>query len=256
MKKNIKRKGPSRPGYLHNVFLPVVPLRDLMICNFSVILGRLNAALKARGKDTYVKSIASWRDIKLSAVDIIHATWRDGDLPIGTRVEQLSYLTYGSPALKFTMHLVHKVTLKDSTASGHRKLLLGEALPISAWYTALVLEHAYINVAVVHAGLTQTERSTLGEKFNDPQSDIQVLILLADVSIVGLNLNLACSTVFIMTILRNLAQEIQLWGRIIRVGAPEQKYFCGTLTHADNLHRRSLCLSEAHSKLSRRLPCV
>lgn len=64
-----------------------------MICNFSLILARLNASLKARGKNTYVKSTANWRDIKLSAVDIIHATWRNGDVPIGTRVKQLSLLT-------------------------------------------------------------------------------------------------------------------------------------------------------------------
>lgn len=121
------------------------------------------------------------------------------------------------------MHLVHRVTLKDSTVPGQKKLLLGEALPFCAWFTALVLEHACINVAVMHAGLTQTERSNLADKFNNAQSDLQVLILLADVFIVVLNLDLACSDIFIMTILRYLSQEIQLWGRIIRVGAPRAK---------------------------------
>ena len=42
------------------------------------------------------------------------------------------------------------------------------------------------------------------------QSSLSVLILLVDVSIVGLNLHEACSIVYVMTILRNLASEVQL----------------------------------------------
>ena len=61
------------------------------------------------------------------------------------------------------------------------------------------------------------ERSELADQLNDPKDPLVVLILLADVSIVGLNLHRACSTIYVTTILRNFASEIHLWGRVVRV---------------------------------------
>ena len=75
-----------------------------------------------------------------------------------------------------------------------------------------MLQHAYINVKDM-----QAERPDLATDSNDPKNPLQVLILLADVSIVGLDLHWACSTVFLMSTLRNMASEVQLWGRLIRV---------------------------------------
>ena len=155
-------------------------------------------------------------------MDIIKATWRLGDGAIQSRVEQLQFLTYGSPTLRYALHLISKTTFQK--IKRNKKVLLGEALPVCAWFTEMVLKHAYIGVAVMHAELTQNERSKLADEFNDPNSSLVVLILLADVSIVGLNLHESCSTVFVMTILRNLASEVQLWGRGLRVSGRLRLY--------------------------------
>lgn len=153
------------------------------------------------------------------------AVWRPGDLQVKTHMEQLAFLVYGSSTLRFVLDLVQKVCLSTRSDKRHHKLLLGEALPVCAWYAEVVLQFAYVGVAAMHAGLTSSERSQLAQEFNDPKSDLIVLILLADVSIVGLNLHVSCSTVFIMSILRNLASEIQLWGRVIRVSHVPPRYF-------------------------------
>lgn len=86
----IHRRGPPRPGHNQLVFLPVVPLRDPMIANFSVILARLNHALTKAGEDTNVNSIAKWREKGRGALDIIKATWRPGDCPREPRAPRCS----------------------------------------------------------------------------------------------------------------------------------------------------------------------
>lgn len=134
------------------------------------------------------------------------------------------------------MHMVAKVSL---TKTGrHQKILLGEQLPLSAWYAEVALKHAYIKVAVMHSGLSQFERAKLADAFNDRDNDLMVLILLSDVSIVSMNLHLACSTVIVMTIFRNLALEIQFWGRAFRVRSPtvESTSQAHELTFSDYLH--------------------
>lgn len=171
--------------------------------------------MKSRGQDTSVKNISIWRESSRSALDMIQATWKLGDPPVKTHMQQLAFLAYGSPTLRYALYLAATKIFRDPNCPYHRKLLIGEALPLSAWFMEMVIQHAYIGVAVMNSGLTQSQRSDVAKKFNNPKSDLQVLILLADVSIVGLNLQEACSAVYLTSI--NLASEIQLWGRAIQV---------------------------------------
>lgn len=227
----------SRPGHGSSMLQPLVPLRDLRIANSSLLLARFNASMKDQQSTTYINAITRWRESGISALDFIHATWKPGDLPVVTRVQQLTFLAYGSPVLRFVFRLICKYCFRDP-GKGHAKLILGEALPVTAWFLEIALQHAYIKVKVMHANLTQSERSELAAEFNDSKSTLKVLILLADVSIVGLNLHRACSTVFLTSIMRNLAQEIQLWGRAIRVSNDlSEKYFWRLTQRWGNLGR-------------------
>ena len=193
------------------------PLRDLSIANFSVILARFNKILKSENGDTHVDSVARWRDNGVTANDIMKVTRRQDDAPVRTHFEQMEYLTLGSPSLRHAYRLISKHCLTPDSVKGHKKIILGTDIPVTAWFAETVFRHAYMGVAVMHSNLSQAQRAALADQFNDEKSDLQVLILLADVSIVGLNLHRACNMAFVMTIFRNLALEIQLWGRVNRV---------------------------------------
>lgn len=164
-----KRKGPARPGY-GGTLPPSVPLRKFQIANFSLILGRLNRRLTGVGQNTYIKAISTWREKRITALDVIKTTWTPHDEPVKTATDQLKYLTHGSPTMRYAFHLVRGTVSRAKDYKGHKKVLFCEALPLNAWFLALVLRHAYIGVAVMHADLSQDERSKLAELFNDPKS--------------------------------------------------------------------------------------
>lgn len=50
----------------------------------------------------------------------------------------------------------------------------------------------------MHAGTTAAERFELAKEFNEPASELQMLICMFDVSTLGLNLQKTCSNVVIM----------------------------------------------------------
>lgn len=232
------RRGDPRPKQGIIIFLPVVPLRDLAI---ATILAHLNHLVKIKGEDSYVNTISRWREQGLNGLHIIKAVWREGDIPVDTHRGQMEFLTYGSPTLRFALHLIQKHTLASTDDPRPKKILLGEALPVCAWF------------AVMHAQLSQSERSDMADRFNNPSSDLTVPVLLADVSIVGLNLHESCNTVFLMSIFRNLALEIQCWGRANRVRAlPSGKYFRrpSTENKTDYLNLRWQSLSKTYPKFS------
>lgn len=165
----------------------------------------------------------------------------------------MEFLTYVSPTLRFALHLIQKHTLASTDDPRPKKILLGEALPVCAWFAEVVLAHAFIGVEVMHAQLSQSERSDMADRFNNPSSDLTLLILLADVSMVGLNLHESCNTVFLMSIFRNLALGIQCWSRANRIRAlPSGKYFRrpSTENKKDYLDLRWQSLSKTYPKFS------
>jgi len=51
----------------------------------------------------------------------------------------------------------------------HQKILIGEQVPAIGWYLAdVIFKTALIDVAVLHSGLVQKERSALVEESNNP----------------------------------------------------------------------------------------
>jgi superfamily II DNA/RNA helicase len=60
----------------------------------------------------------------------------------------------------------------------HQKLLIVDSVPINAWYMEKVLRAALVDAKTLHSSLDQQERDLLVKHFNDPRSELKVLIRL------------------------------------------------------------------------------
>jgi len=217
--KESKRPASARPGpsdrattFAH----PVGALRELALDTSSVLVARFNHLGKSVNRSTVVDDMVRFRANESGADWFIDAVWRPGDLPIGTRLQKLKFLCWGSPMLRqllFTL-LDSILPLKGRPAT---KLLVCEHTPLVAWFIELVLRYAYISVRVLHAGLDQEQRSEYIREFNEPNSRLQVLIIQYNVTAQGVNMHKACYTCFVSSPARNAALEIQAWGRLLRV---------------------------------------
>lgn len=99
----------------------------------------------------------------------------------------------------------------------HQKILIVDSCPLNAWYAEVVLRAALVDARTLHSALEPSERDTLVNEFNDPQSTLRVLITTYDMGSVGLNLHHACNRVILTSPGRSWAQEAQAAGRALRV---------------------------------------
>lgn len=109
---------------------------------------------------------------------------------------------------------------KKRPDGGRNKLLCSKDIPVSAWFIETVLKSIYIRAEVLHAGLNDRQRIALIREFNDPHSDLMVLVMMYRVSSQGANLDGACHRVCSVTSAINLPLELQVHHRPIRVGNP------------------------------------
>jgi Helicase conserved C-terminal domain len=146
-------------------------------------------------------------------------TRRKGDPPTNTRLEKIKYLCEGSPKLRYQLVQIRDSILRKSNPSDtqSKKLLGVEDCPYVGWFWELVVQSLYINARVVHAGLSLEERNKLIREFNDPNSGLDFLYIMYNVSVQGLNLDKSCCRVLILCAAVNAALEVQGWGRTIRV---------------------------------------
>ena len=149
-------------------------MRDLAIANFSIVLARLNHALKLTSRDSYVEAERVWRRQGRSGFDIIKALWREADIPVKSHQGMLAFIVDGLPTLCYALHLIQRVVLVGQDVPGHKKLLLEEAYPGCGRYMEVVLRPAQIHVVTTHSGLGQIERSELADRFNEPGDPLAV----------------------------------------------------------------------------------
>lgn len=114
--------------------------------------------------------MATFRSNGSGAKWVIDAVWCEGDTPITTRLEQLEFLCFVSPMLRYLIFVLKEYII-PSNGRKATKLLVCENIPLVAWFMEQVLRHAYINVRVLHADLNQEQRSELVREFNDPDRD-------------------------------------------------------------------------------------
>ncbi|KAJ5181125.1 hypothetical protein N7491_000679 [Penicillium cf. griseofulvum] len=196
-------------------------LRKLAIANFSTTLAILNAKLELGDSNTHVATLNEWRQENIAAEWVYMVTKEDTDCAIHSADDLMKFLVHGSPRLRliFQELLDRKVFEEvDKNRFGHhQKILIVDSCPLNAWYAEVVLRAALVDARTLHSALEPSERDTLVNKFNDPQSTLRVLITTYDIGSVGLNLHHACNRVILTSPGRSWAQEAQAAGRALRI---------------------------------------
>jgi SNF2 family DNA or RNA helicase len=144
-----------------------------------------------------------------------------GEPDAKTAADLLRFLCHGCPTARLVLQeiLTHKILeeVNKEIYGHHQKLVISEKVPANALYLSLLLRAGLIDTRVIHAGLSNGARSQLVKLFNDPNSSLKVLIMMFNVSAVGLNLEKAYDRVVIVSIPRNRSQDAQLGRRVDRV---------------------------------------
>ncbi|KAH8202829.1 hypothetical protein TruAng_002992 [Truncatella angustata] len=135
-----------------------------------------------------------------------------------TALDYLKIAVRGSPILRYILHDL-KENVLPIKGNSIKKLLITEAIPITAYYIELVLQFIGINARVLHAKLKEAERKELVASFNDSSwGSVQVLIQMYTVGVAGTNLHKSCSRVIVASQARSLPVQSQAVHRVIRVG--------------------------------------
>ena len=79
------------------------------------------------------------------------------------------------------------------------------------------MELVGIPVVTIASNMSATERGTVMEQWNAPDSPLRVLILNTNVSSAGLNCHINCHVGIITFFLWNAATELQAMGRLFRI---------------------------------------
>ncbi|ELR07180.1 hypothetical protein GMDG_08307 [Pseudogymnoascus destructans 20631-21] len=203
------------------------PLRAMTVNAVSTILSRFHDTLdntKVRKKrlDDTVATISILRAQGFTGLQLAHATVRKGDRVIKDAADLIHHLTFVSPKMRWILKYVMDHCLKRRPDGGRNKLLCSEDIPVSAWFIETVLKSIYIRAEVLHAGLNDLQRIALIQEFNEPQSDLVVLVMMYQVSSQGANLDGACHRVCSVTTAINLPSELQVHYRPIRVSQKEK----------------------------------
>jgi hypothetical protein len=195
----------------------MAPLRRLTVAASSVLLDRFETTLRACGRTGLVGDMSVLREKGFTAHNLVPMVKRPGDPETQTGVEYLRFLTFGSPKLRFILYQIHTYVLPASSSGQYQKLMLTEAVPLSAHFWELVCNLTYVETAVLHSGLNEQERINLISRFNDPASNLMVLIIMYNVNAQGANLDGACNRGIVVTTAINAPLETQAYCRIIRV---------------------------------------
>ena len=135
----------------------VTQSRFLTVNTSGILLDRFDRVLKGVSHDTLVDEIEQFRLKGLSAHSFLNLVVCPGDEPLDTGREKLAFLCYGSPKLRYIHYQIHTYVLPQSIGEKARKILITEDIPLTAWYWEIVIEFLYIDVAILHSGLSNNE---------------------------------------------------------------------------------------------------
>ncbi|KAI1390401.1 uncharacterized protein F4822DRAFT_443255 [Hypoxylon trugodes] len=91
-------------------------------------------------------------------------------------------------------------------------------MPWAQQSLALALEMFGYNVISLRAGHSMAKRNRFVEKFNDPKSDVQILVISMELSAFGLNLHKSCARGIIVQWPWSANHLMQMLGRLPRIG--------------------------------------
>ncbi|KAJ5598450.1 hypothetical protein N7537_008534 [Penicillium hordei] len=149
----------------------------------------LNAKLELGDSNTHVATLYGWRQENIAAEWVYMVTKEDTDCTVHSTDGLMKFSVHGSPRLRLIFQ-----QLLDRKVSE-------EVDKNSAWYAEVVLRAALVDARTFHSALEPSERDTLVNEFNDPQSTIRVLI----------------TTVILTSPGRSWAQEAQAAGCALRI---------------------------------------
>ncbi|KAI9674034.1 MAG: hypothetical protein M1829_003877 [Trizodia sp. TS-e1964] len=122
------------------------------------------------------------------------------------------YMAGGSPKLRYLAKLLKKIVVEMD-----EQVILVTEWPMVAWFYEMFLELVGILFLSIRSAQTNEERSHALNRFNLPESDIKVLVTTYTNCAVGLNIQ-QCSHMIILEAGRSVDSELQMFGRIHRVG--------------------------------------
>jgi hypothetical protein len=192
--------------------------RKLSIAAASSKLSRLEHCLNQFELGTLMDDLdkQNFRDLGHSVAWVVALTRRPTDGPLETRKEILKYLCDGSPKLRYLLQQTKDYVDNRKPGKPH-KLMLADEIPVVAWFWELICRWLYLDARALHSDMTQSERDELVKRFQDPDDSLCIIIVMYFVSTIGLNLDRSCCFILIMTPGSSPADEIQAWGRALRV---------------------------------------
>lgn len=192
------------------------------------MLARFDAYCEKATSSTKTGQIDEWRTAGARPEYFYRVSKDDTHLELKKAEQLVRFMASGSPRLRVILQelLTWKLLepLDPTKWRHHQKLLVVECLPATAWFIELALRALLVGVRTLHAGLSALERDALIQKFNDPESELKVMIMTYDVGSVGLNLHEACDRVILSAPGRSWNHEAQAAGRCLRVCNPFSKY--------------------------------
>ncbi|KAL2062928.1 hypothetical protein VTL71DRAFT_6000 [Oculimacula yallundae] len=194
-------------------------LRQLAILTTGVVPGSFDARARAVGKTTLVADTRRWRDRGFSLEFIVKATLKPEEAPPTTALGWVEKFCYGSPKYRALLKLIRMVCLeKDS------KLMVTEGNVLNATIIEELCNYLHIECAVMHSGLSSSERVALAKRFRqDPKpTKLKVLVIMYDVTGLGIDLYEFCCDVGVFSPGKNGLIEQQAVCRVVR--APQTKW--------------------------------
>lgn len=191
------------------------PLRMLAVAGAASKLARLHQELTDRNHGTLVHDISKYRNAKRDLSWMVDLIRHPTEPKPKTRIDEIAYMVDGSPLARYILGQIRDYVLADEDKP--EKLLIAEDTPLVAWFWELLIQWTYVGASVMHSALSNEDRQKLVVAFNDPNSDLLVLIIMYLVGSQGTNLDGACRRCVVATPGINAPMEVQAWGRIIRV---------------------------------------
>lgn len=164
--------------------------------------------------------------------------------PFVDRESAGAYMCGQAPKLRYLCKVLYN-TLYNRPENRRSKVLVFCNWPIEQWLVTSFLRTICIQVESITADMPQHARSRVVDRFNDPASDLQVLVANARGISTGVNLHRACAVVAIMGMPDNISVLLQEIGRVHRLGQLlEQEIFLLTTDHSYD----QICVAKAMGK--------
>ena len=138
------------------------------------------------------------------------------DVAMGVPVDRptmVQYLSFDSPKLQALAVLARDVCITHG-----RKLIVFCDWPMTQWLAGLFLTNLDFNVIGIRSTHSTTALEEAVVEFNDPASNVQILVMSLRISSTAVNLQDDCSNMVFLDCPTNAQIALQAGGRTLRIG--------------------------------------